>query len=78
MSDIAAWLENLGLGKYIDAFTEQGVDLDVLLLLSEQAVQKLGLSLGHRKKLFNAIMRLTPDKYLPESNLAVYSRNQLI
>ena len=62
MSDIAVWLEKLGLGKYQSVFAENDIDFEVLLELTEQELEKLGLSLGHRKKLLKAIAALSNDK----------------
>jgi len=55
MSDISNWLESIGLGQYADLFAQNGVDLDVLPDLSEQELENLGVSLGHRKKLLKAL-----------------------
>ena len=62
MSDIAAWLENLGLGKYIDVFTENEIDFSVLSDLTEQDLKDLALPIGPRRKLLKAITALTSDK----------------
>ena len=59
MSDIAAWLKHLGLGKYQAVFAENDVDFEVLPELTEQDLEKLGISLGHRKKLLKAIANLS-------------------
>ena len=42
MSDIAAWLENLGLDKYVDVFVENEIDFAVLPDLPEQDLVGLG------------------------------------
>ncbi len=52
---ITEWLENLGLGKYQKAFSENDIDIDVLAHLTDQDLKDLGLSLGHRRKLIAAI-----------------------
>ena len=59
MSDVAQWLEELGLGQYAETFAENDVDLDVLPDLGEGDLEKLGVSLGHRKKLLRAIAALS-------------------
>jgi SAM domain (Sterile alpha motif) len=51
MHDIRNWLESLGLTQYVDAFESSDVDLDVLPSLNEGDLEKLGVSLGHRKKM---------------------------
>src|SRR5687767_6302236 len=55
MSDIAAWLDRLGLGKYAPMFTDSDVDLDVLRRLSEDDLRELGLPLGARRKILQAL-----------------------
>src|SRR5690349_13684096 len=53
--DIANWLQGLGLGQYESAFTENAIDIDILPDLSEGDLEKLGIPLGHRKRLVRAI-----------------------
>lgn len=60
--DIREWLENLGLGKYVEAFAENEIDFDVLPHLGEADLKELGLPLGPRKKLLATIAEL----HLPE------------
>ena len=48
--DIAHWLEGLGLGQYAEAFTDNDVDIKNLVLLSDDDLKELGLSLGHQAK----------------------------
>ena len=54
--EIGRWLENLGLGKYAQAFAENEIDIDVLPHLSEQDLEKVGLPLGPRRKIQQAIL----------------------
>ncbi|WP_028346315.1 AAA family ATPase [Bradyrhizobium murdochi] len=56
--DVAQWLEDLGLSKYSALFREQAIDADVLPSLTDADFEKLGLPLGHRKKLLTAIAAL--------------------
>ncbi len=56
--DIRKWLEDLGLGKYVETFVANDVDKDVLHDLDEGDLERLGVSLGHRKKLLRAIAEL--------------------
>ena len=53
--EIKAWLEGLGLAKYVGTFAENEVDIDVLRHLDEGDLRELGLPLGPRKKLLAAI-----------------------
>ena len=57
-NDIAAWLHELGLERYQDAFHANDIDFEVLSELSEPDLERLGVSLGHRKKLLKAIASL--------------------
>ena len=58
--DILAWLTGLGLERYAQTFRDHEVDLEVLGELAEGDLEKLGIPLGHRKKLLKAIARLAP------------------
>jgi class 3 adenylate cyclase len=53
---IRAWLERHGLGQYTTAFESNDVDLEVLPSLTEDDLQALGVSLGHRKKILKAVL----------------------
>jgi class 3 adenylate cyclase/predicted ATPase len=54
-TDIAEWLGRQGLGQYAQTFAENHIDYSVLPDLTEVDLEKLGISLGHRKKLLRAI-----------------------
>jgi class 3 adenylate cyclase len=56
--DIAAWLRDLGLERYEPAFRENEIDAGVLPQLTEAHLATLGLPLGPRLKLLNAIAAL--------------------
>ena len=56
--DVGGWLRNLGLGQYEAAFIENDIDTGVLPELTEGDLEKLGVSLGHRKRLITAIKAL--------------------
>ena len=53
--DIGAWLRDLGLERYVNAFEANAVDHEVLSELTDADLEKLGVLLGHRKKLLKAI-----------------------
>lgn len=57
--DLAEWLARHGLAQYAQAFAEQNIDASVLPDLTENDLEKLGVSLGHRKKLLRAVATLT-------------------
>ena len=57
--DIVVWLRSLGLGKYEAAFRENDIDETVLPNLTAEDLKELGIaSLGHRRKLLDAIAAL--------------------
>jgi predicted ATPase/class 3 adenylate cyclase len=57
--DVGAWLRDLGLGQYEQAFHENDVDGDVLADLTADDLSGLGVvSIGHRRKLLIAIAAL--------------------
>jgi class 3 adenylate cyclase len=58
MSDIRLWLQSLGLEKYEAVLAEHDVDLTVVPDLGEPDLEKLGLSLGHRRKFLAAAAKL--------------------
>ena len=47
---VSAWLENLGLEIYGEAFQRNAITWDVLPELKESDLEALGVLLGHRKK----------------------------
>ena len=49
MQTIEDWLSQLGLGKYMEVFVQNDVDLRALPHITEADLQALGVSLGHRK-----------------------------
>src|SRR5205814_777996 len=49
------WLRELGLERYSSVLAENDIDFDTLLDLEERDLEKLGFSLGHRRKLVKAI-----------------------
>ncbi len=56
--DLGEWLRGLGLGQYESSFRENGVDAEVLPDLTDADLEKLGVLLGHRKRLLKAIAGL--------------------
>ena len=64
--DIAAWLRELGLERYEEAFRESEIDAAVLPELTDADLKELGIPLGSRKKLLKAVAALTAgDKRSP-------------
>ncbi len=54
-SDIEHWLNEIGMSQYSAAFLENDIDMSILDQLTEDDLHKLGVSLGHGKKLLKAI-----------------------
>lgn len=54
--DLAEWLSEHGLDQYARTFAEHNIDYAVLPELTEADLERLGLSLGHRKTLLRAIV----------------------
>ena len=53
--DIGAWLRDHGLGQYEATFRQNEIEVDILPELTEPDLEKLGVPLGHRKRLLKAI-----------------------
>jgi class 3 adenylate cyclase/predicted ATPase len=58
MQQIADWLDKLGLSEYAQRFAENGIDVSVLRHLTDQDLEKVGVLLGHRRKMLAAIAEL--------------------
>jgi hypothetical protein len=54
---IEHWLESIGIAKYTAMFSEIGIDLDIVDELKEGDLEKLGISLGDRKRFLRAPRR---------------------
>jgi class 3 adenylate cyclase len=62
-SDIRAWLAELGLAKYAEAFSSNAIDLDVVRELTEADLKDLGVeAMGDRKRMLRAIASLATAK----------------
>jgi class 3 adenylate cyclase len=55
---VGSWLQSLGLEQYEALFRENDIDAEVLGDLSDADLEKLGVTLGHRKRLLKAIASL--------------------
>ena len=58
--DVGNWLRSLGLEQYEAVFRESEIDPEVLPDLTDADLEKLGVPLGHRKRILKAISNLTP------------------
>jgi len=57
--DVAAWLQDLGLERYVPAFRDNDIDAEVLPKLTADDLISIGVtSVGHRRKLLDAIASL--------------------
>jgi class 3 adenylate cyclase/predicted ATPase len=56
--DVGDWLRSVGLGQYEAVFRESEIDPEVLPELTDADLEKLGVPLGHRKRLLKAISHL--------------------
>ena len=69
--DISALLRSLELQQYAQTFRDNAIDLSVLPDLTDQDLEKLGVLLGHRRKLLRAIAELEAiEKSAPASAAA--------
>jgi hypothetical protein len=69
--DIGGWLRNLGLAQYEAAFREHEIDAEVLPELAEADLEKLGMPLGHRKRLLKAIRVLGTGETTPPFRFSI-------
>lgn len=75
--DVRGWLEHLGLGQYAEAFVANHIDGPLLSGLGGDDLRELGVtSLGHRKRLLDAIARLR-DGEVPAGTSADAERRQV-
>lgn len=61
--DVEAWLHNLGVGHYAQAFADNGIDNRKLRGLTSRELKALGVTaLSHRKTILRAIFELKTGK----------------
>src|SRR3989440_2851384 len=71
-TELAEWLGRHGLGQYAKTFAENNIEFSVLPDLTENDLEKLGVSsLGHRKKLLRAIEELAAARQPTGTTTAV-------
>ena len=63
MQQIAEWLAKIGLERYASAFVKNDIDISVLRYLTDADLEKIGVSLGHRRKLLAAIAELDDARF---------------
>jgi len=59
MTPFGTWLAENGLGSYESVFADNKIDFDVLQQMTDADLRELGLALGDRKRLLQAIAKLT-------------------
>jgi class 3 adenylate cyclase/predicted ATPase len=65
--NVAQWLNAIDLGEYETLFLEHEIDADVLPDLAEADLEKIGVPLGHRKRLMRAIAALSASGTPPSA-----------
>ena len=59
MQQISDWLKQLDMSEYAQRFADNDIDIDVLNELTDQDFDRLGVSLGHRRRMLRAIRELS-------------------
>jgi class 3 adenylate cyclase len=60
--DVSTWLRDLGLANYVPVFRANDIDAEVLSRLTAEDLSAIGVtSVGHRRKLLDAIVALRGD-----------------
>src|ERR1700732_4376711 len=72
--DVGGWLRSLGLGQYEALFRASEIDAYILPELTEVDLEKLGVPLGHRKRLLRAISGLTAAGTLAAPSASTVSK----
>lgn len=69
-SQLQAWLDSIDLGQYASVFLAQDINLSILSDLTDADMRELGISLGHRKRLFREIQKLSDQVVASENERA--------
>jgi class 3 adenylate cyclase len=73
--DVSTWLRNLGLENYAQAFKAHHVDTEVLPRLTADDLTAIGIrSVGHRRKLLDAIAALNQQRGSAPDPIALQAR----
>ncbi len=67
MTKLEEWLKEQGLAQYAGVLADNDIDFDILSDLTESDLEKLGLSVGHRRKLLRGLAALKPAPSQPEA-----------
>src|SRR5215469_1001748 len=63
---IAHWLNTIGLGQYAQRFADNDIDANILRVLTDEDLERIGVSLGHRKRMLRAIAELDEEACVPK------------
>jgi hypothetical protein len=58
MTPFGKWLAEIGLARYEVVFASNEIDFDIIRSLTDTDLRELGLALGDRKRLLQAVARL--------------------
>jgi SAM domain (Sterile alpha motif)/Adenylate and Guanylate cyclase catalytic domain len=58
MQNVGDWLKELGLGQYAQRFADNNIEASIRSDLTDEDLEKIGVTLGHCKKLLRAIAAL--------------------
>ena len=67
MTPFGTWLAEIGLGRYDAVFASNEIDFDVIRSLTDADLRELGLALGDRKRLLQAVARLDEQSAIDTS-----------
>jgi class 3 adenylate cyclase len=74
---VTQWLEQLGLGEYATAFSENDIDWELLPEIDQETLKEIGVtSAGHRLRIIKAVQKLHPDSG-DDSNTAEPASDEL-
>src|SRR5262245_61018174 len=62
---IATWLDRIGLPQYATIFAENAIEFEILPDVTEADLEKMGVALGHRKRILRAIGALSGGSVPP-------------
>jgi hypothetical protein len=62
VGEIGQWLKSLGLTKYIAKFAEEEIDGNTAANFTDNTLKELGLKMGERNRIINAIQQPTTTK----------------
>jgi class 3 adenylate cyclase/predicted ATPase len=84
VDELKRWLDQLGLSEYAEAFAKNHVNFELLTSLTADDLKDVGVaSVGHRRRLLNAITALSANKdtqdpvqYLPDAQTVALQKDR--